>query len=39
VKSNLKPVAYKRWEGYASQDEGLTACLLHEDKGDEAAET
>ena len=29
VKKNLKPFAYKRWEGYASQDEGLTACLLH----------
>jgi hypothetical protein len=28
---NLKPHAYKRSEGYASQEEGLTACLLHND--------
>ena len=29
VKKYLKPYAYKQWEGYASSDEGLTACLLH----------
>ena len=28
---NLKPHAYKRWEGYAPQGECLTACLLHND--------
>ena len=28
VKENLKPCAYKLWEGYAPQGEGLTACLL-----------
>ena len=28
---NLKPHAYKRWEGYAQQWESLTACLLHND--------
>ena len=29
VKKYLKPYAYKQWEGYASSEEGLTACLLH----------
>ena len=28
---NLKPHAYKRSEGYASSEECLTACLLHND--------
>ena len=28
---NLKPHAYKRWEGYAPSGERLTACLLHND--------
>ena len=28
---NLKPRAYKRWEGYAPYGERLTACLLHND--------
>ena len=30
MKQNLKPFAYKRWEGYVvAKTKGLTACLLH----------
>ncbi len=37
VKENLNPSAYKRWEGQASQEAGLTACLLHNEPASDSA--